>query len=170
MPESSLEKLLRLTGGTTKAYVRTNQQGRKVAVRQYPTPHPKMVSWGSLKVGQRVVLSGVLYQVVAVNVKVTVTPAQAAATKKAQAAAAAKLKAQGPTAAQKAAMTKAGKAAAASKAAASTGAALPGSAASAATPAAVAAAKKIEHIRLKNLATGRTTVVGLAAGTAVQLG
>lgn len=70
MPESPLEKLLRLAGGTTKSYVRTNPLGRRVAVHQYPTPHPAhgRVAVGSLKAGQVVQIKGVNYTVVRVNV------------------------------------------------------------------------------------------------------
>lgn len=39
MTESPVEKILRLAGGTTKGYIRS-ERGRPQNVRAYPTPHP----------------------------------------------------------------------------------------------------------------------------------
>lgn len=156
MSESPLEKVVRLAGGITRSYVRSSARG-PVRVTQYAN-HRK-VSWGSLKAGQKVILNGVPFQVLKVGVPVT--KAQQAQAKAAQAKAAAKLKAQGPSAAQKTALQKATAAAAAK---AKTGA-------SGTAPAAAKAAAAAKHVRieLRNLVSGRTVVMSQPAGLVVYL-
>lgn len=88
MRETAVDKVLRLAGGTTKSYVRTNQQGRPVRVSQYPTPHPAVAAaqagrqaaapqartgggntaFGNLKVGQVLLIGREKYSVQQVNV------------------------------------------------------------------------------------------------------
>jgi hypothetical protein len=76
--EGSLDKVLRLTGGVTKGYVHI-VKGKPVTVSQYRTPHPaqqlptgpsvRTISWGSIKVGQTLLIRAVPYRVTRVNVK-----------------------------------------------------------------------------------------------------
>jgi hypothetical protein len=150
--ESPLDKVLRLAGGTTRSYVRMHQ-GRLQRVSAYPTPRQRHVAWGSLKPGQKVLLNNVPFQVVKVGVPLS--KAELAFLQKGKAAAAAKLKAQGPSAAQQAALKKATAASAKAKVS------------GAAAPAAAKAAVKPVHIDLRNLVTRRTVVMSMAANAQV---
>lgn len=161
MGKSVLDTVLELAGGTTQAYTRV-KQGQVQRVSAYPTPvRHRTVAWSSLKPGNKVLLNGAWYQVVAVNV--AMTAAQTAALKKGQQAAAAKEKAQGPSAAQKAALKKAVAASAKSAKARATGAMPP------ATSATAKVAAKMLRIKLRNMANGRTTVMSLAVSTPVTI-
>jgi hypothetical protein len=150
--ESPLDKVLRLTRG----YVRVSQ-GKLQRVGAYPTPRQRHVAWGSLKAGQKVLLNNVPYQVVKIGVPLS--KSELAWQAKGKAAAAAKLKAQGPSAAQKTALQKATTASAAASKARAAGAA----------PAAKAAAAAVKpvHIELRNLITNRTVVMSMAANVQV---
>jgi hypothetical protein len=154
--ESSLEKVLRLTGGTTRSYVRAGPRG-PVRVGAYPTPRQRHVAWGSLKAGQKVLINNVPFQVIKIGVPLS--KAELAFLAKGKAAAAAKLKAQGPSAAQQAALKKATTASAVASKAKAAGAAVPAAAA-------VAAVKPV-HIELRNLITNRTVVMSMAANVQV---
>lgn len=68
--ESSLEKVLRLAGGITNAYVRRSPTGKVEQVHSYRSRARKM-AWGALKSGQVVQISGVNYKVVQANVPQT---------------------------------------------------------------------------------------------------
>jgi hypothetical protein len=155
MPESPLDKVLRLAGGTTRSYTRVTQ-GRLQRVSAYPTPRQRHVAWGSLKPGQKVLLNNEPFQVIKIGVPLS--KAELAFLKKGQAAAAAKLKAQGPSAAQKTALQKA-TAASASASKARVSGAVP--------PAAAKAAAKPVHIELRNLITKRTVVMSMAGNAMV---
>lgn len=88
MAESPLSKVLRLAGGTTKSYVRTEPSGKQVQVVQYATPHPAAAkpvaakpaaakvkpgglggsTFGSLKVGQVIQIMNQNYRIAQVNI------------------------------------------------------------------------------------------------------
>lgn len=72
MPESPLDKVLRLAGGITRSYVRQNR-GRLQRVGAYPTPRLRHVAWGSLKAGEVVQIAGIRYSVLQVRVKPKLT-------------------------------------------------------------------------------------------------
>jgi hypothetical protein len=155
--ESPLEKVLRLTGGTTRSYVRAGPRG-PVRVGAYPTPRQRHVAWGSLKPGQKVLLNNVPFQVIKIGVPLSKN--ELAFQAKGKAAAAAKLKAQGPSAKQKAALQKASAASAKASKAKAAGGAAPAKAA------ALVTAKKV-HIELRNLVNKRVVVMSFAANAQV---
>lgn len=86
MTESSLGKVLRLAGGTTRSYTRTEPSGRQVQVRQYASRPATAVpaaakkpaavkpgtsagsTFGSLKVGQVIQILNQNYRVSRVNI------------------------------------------------------------------------------------------------------
>lgn len=65
MSESPLEKVLRLTGGITRSYVRSGPRG-PVRVSQYA--NHRRVTWSSLKPGEVVQIAGINYKVLQVRV------------------------------------------------------------------------------------------------------
>jgi hypothetical protein len=155
--ESPLAKVLRLTGGTTRSYTRV-EKGRLQRVGAYPTPRQRHVAWGSLKPGQKVLISNVPFQVIKTGVPLS--KSEVAFQAKGTAAAAAKLKAQGPSARQKAALQKASAASAKASKARAAGGAVPAKAAARAPAAKV-------HIELRNLINKRVVVMSFAADAQV---
>jgi hypothetical protein len=68
--ESPLDKVLRLTGGITRSYVRAGPRG-PVRVGQYA--NHRRVAWGNLKVGEIVQIAGIRYEVLQVHYKPKLT-------------------------------------------------------------------------------------------------
>ncbi len=161
LDQAVLNLVLKLTGGTTKSYVRVGTGGKLTKVSQYRTPQRvHKLAWGSLVIGMKVNLGGTSwYQVVATNVPLTSN--ETAFRQAGSKAAAAKVKAQGQSQAQKAATAK-GRAVAAKNAKYGI------------TPVAkVAAAKKATHkvhLKMRNMQTGTTTVMSQPASTVVWVG
>jgi hypothetical protein len=155
-----LNLVLKLTGGTTRSYVRVGSGGKLSKVSQYRTPQRvHKLAWGSLTIGMKVNLGGTTwYQVVATNVALTSNETKFRST--GSKAAAAKMHAQGPSQAQKGALAK-GRVAAAKNA-------KYGITPSAKT-AKVVAAKKV-HLKMRNMQTGTTTVMSNPGSTVVWVG